>query len=310
MAGDAKATLTRFVMLFNQGDAQGTRRRPSADPLLAASLPDLATLLRGLDWLGSADLRPQLATITQPTLLIHGDRDPLMPLAAARALADALPDGRLTTFAGVAHAPFITDPKPLSPPSPCSSRPAMQGLKNTASAAPSTAPPAAYDAAAVLQRVCARLLAALREVPREQGADTRPARHNSSMPAAAPATASVCCAGNGRGAHHRRRFCRRHGRDHPPRRPASALADIEALPFRDASFDGFWSSLTVQWCDHRRVLAEAARVLVAGRLAGAEHARRRHHRELRTAFAGIDRHRHPRFLRRRPARHGGRCCSG
>lgn len=111
VAGDAKATLTRFVMLFNQGDAQARAVARRLTPLLAASLPDPATLLRGLDWLGSADLRPQLATITQPTLLIHGDRDPLMPLAAARALADALPDGRLTTFAGVAHAPFITDPE-------------------------------------------------------------------------------------------------------------------------------------------------------------------------------------------------------
>ena len=41
------------------------------------------------------------------------------------------------------------------------------------------------------------------------------------------------------------------------------LADIEALPFRPDCFDGYWSSLTVQWCDNRRVLTEAARVLKA-----------------------------------------------
>lgn len=69
-------------------------------------------------------------------------------------------------------------------------------------------------------------------------------------------------------------------------------ADIEALPFAAGVFDLYWSSLTVQWCDCRRVCAEAARVLRPrgqlaisslgpGTLA-----------ELRTAFEGSDRHRH------------------
>lgn len=151
-----------------------------------------------------------------------------------------------------------------------------------------------YDAAAVLQRaVCARLLAALREVPREQGADT---------PAGAPQLLDAGC-GTGHGVGLlRRQWPRGHitAVDFAAAMAAitrrggarTALADIEALPFRDASFDGFWSSLTVQWCDHRRVLAEAARVLRPGGWLALSTLGEGTYRELRTAFAGIDRHRH------------------
>ena len=34
---------------------------------------------------------------------------------------------------------------------------------------------------------------------------------------------------------------------------ACFAADIESLPFGDASFDLWWSSLTIQWCDTDRV---------------------------------------------------------
>jgi pimeloyl-[acyl-carrier protein] methyl ester esterase len=110
VASDAKATLSRFVMLFNQGDEKARTIARSLSPLLAGPLPDTQTLLRGLDWLENADLRQALATITQPTLVIHGDNDPLMPLAAGEALAAALPNARLLHFAGAAHAPFIAAP--------------------------------------------------------------------------------------------------------------------------------------------------------------------------------------------------------
>lgn len=110
VAGDAKATLSRFVMLFNQGDEKAKTITRSLSPLLAGPLPDTQTLLRGLSWLGDADLRNALTTICQPTLVIHGDKDLLMPIAAGTALAAALPNTRLQQFAGAAHAPFIADP--------------------------------------------------------------------------------------------------------------------------------------------------------------------------------------------------------
>ena len=71
-----------------------------------------------------------------------------------------------------------------------------------------------------------------------------------------------------------------------------AAGDIEHLPFADAHFGLWWSSLTIQWCDAARVFAEAHRVLhPGGRLALSTLATDTFH-ELRCAFSGIDAHRH------------------
>ena len=72
--------------------------------------PSIGTLLRGLAWLRDTDLRARLATLDLPCLLLHGAHDGLVPLAAAQALADALPHARLAVLPGAAHAPFLSDP--------------------------------------------------------------------------------------------------------------------------------------------------------------------------------------------------------
>ncbi|MER2505651.1 MAG: alpha/beta fold hydrolase, partial [Azonexus sp.] len=64
-----------------------------------------------LGWLRDVDLRPLAPLVTAPTLLVHGANDPLMPLAAAEALAALIPGSRLATFADCAHAPFISRPE-------------------------------------------------------------------------------------------------------------------------------------------------------------------------------------------------------
>ena len=111
IADDARTTLTRFVMLFNQGDTKARAVARALTPLLADGLPATATLLRGLGWLAEADLRDLLAGLTLPTLLLHGDQDPLMPFGAAEMLAARIPRARLERFAGCAHAPFISAPE-------------------------------------------------------------------------------------------------------------------------------------------------------------------------------------------------------
>ncbi len=110
LADDAAATLKRFIALFNQGDRQARAiTRTLTRALATDGSADGATLARGLDWLRRVDLRAQVKTIALPTLIIHGDADPLMPLAAAHWLADALPHARLEVFGGAAHAPFVSD---------------------------------------------------------------------------------------------------------------------------------------------------------------------------------------------------------
>ncbi len=112
IAADAKATLQRFVALFNQGDSQArTIGRMIVKEVLSDPLPETNTLLAGLDWLRDVDLRAHIPLIASPTLLIHGEHDPLMPLAAARWLADHLPEASFETFSGAAHAPFLNQPE-------------------------------------------------------------------------------------------------------------------------------------------------------------------------------------------------------
>ena len=68
--------------------------------------------------------------------------------------------------------------------------------------------------------------------------------------------------------------------------------DLEHLPLAAASIDLYWTSLAVQWCDLPRALAEARRVIAdGGALALASLGPATFH-ELRSAFAGVDAHRH------------------
>lgn len=109
---DAAGTLQRFVALLNQGDAHARPiGRALNRQLQSAPLADTSTLLAGLDWLRDVDLREQVARIDVPALLIHGENDPLIPLAAARWLDETLPNTQLKIIAGAAHAPFLNDPE-------------------------------------------------------------------------------------------------------------------------------------------------------------------------------------------------------
>ena len=110
IAADVEAMLPRFVGGFNRGDA---RSKEVTRQLLELADPHPAgnVLATGLNWLRDVDLRPELAKITAPTLLIHGANDPLMPLGAAEALAAAIPNARLVPFADCAHAAFVSRPE-------------------------------------------------------------------------------------------------------------------------------------------------------------------------------------------------------
>jgi class 3 adenylate cyclase len=51
------------------------------------------------------DIRPILPSIRVPTLVLNRSRDPVVPIPAARQLADAIPGGRLLEFPGWGHRP-------------------------------------------------------------------------------------------------------------------------------------------------------------------------------------------------------------
>ena len=56
------------------------------------------------------DLRGGLNNVNQPTLIIHGDADRLVPLEAAHWLAKSLQDAKLVILGGAGHVPTMTRP--------------------------------------------------------------------------------------------------------------------------------------------------------------------------------------------------------
>lgn len=104
-------TLQRFVALLSQGDAQSrTITRTLLAGLRQGPTPDSTVLTHGLEWLRDVDLRPLAQEITTRCLLVHGENDPLNPLAAAKWLSEKLPTASLEIFPDTGHAPFVADP--------------------------------------------------------------------------------------------------------------------------------------------------------------------------------------------------------
>jgi pimeloyl-ACP methyl ester carboxylesterase len=53
--------------------------------------------------MASPDRRPNLRTITAPTVVIHGDADPLVPVEGGRDTAANIPAAELIIVPGVGH---------------------------------------------------------------------------------------------------------------------------------------------------------------------------------------------------------------
>ena len=63
---------------------------------------------------GTIDLRAKLPRITQPTLILHGELDALVPIAAALELAHTLPNAKLIVLPGAGHVPTVTCPREVA----------------------------------------------------------------------------------------------------------------------------------------------------------------------------------------------------
>lgn len=109
VGADYAATLLKFLTLQCMGadDARSTIKQLRL-AIAARPEPSALTLEAALDVLLQNDLRPLLPSLTQPVLLIHGDRDTLAPVQAAHWLAQHLPHAQLRVMAGAGHAPFLS----------------------------------------------------------------------------------------------------------------------------------------------------------------------------------------------------------
>jgi pimeloyl-ACP methyl ester carboxylesterase len=59
---------------------------------------------------GEIDLRNELRHISQPTLILHGEADGIVPVEEARQLAQIIPQAKLTVLPGAGHVPTMTRP--------------------------------------------------------------------------------------------------------------------------------------------------------------------------------------------------------
>jgi pimeloyl-[acyl-carrier protein] methyl ester esterase len=109
LAADRAGMLARFTAAQAKGDARAQRfagvltrlsERNTSDDVLAA----------GLTVLARADVRAALPRMRQPTLVLHGAHDRIVPLAAGRRLAAALPNASFSLLRTCAHAPFLSQP--------------------------------------------------------------------------------------------------------------------------------------------------------------------------------------------------------
>ncbi|MCB1776990.1 MAG: pimeloyl-ACP methyl ester esterase BioH [Candidatus Competibacteraceae bacterium] len=106
---DYRAVLKRFIALEVHGsDRASAQLKQLKAMLFQHGDPDVSALEDGLAMLETRDLRPGLAKIAAPTLLLMGQRDQLVPADAGAAMLKQLPDARLRVFARAGHAPFFS----------------------------------------------------------------------------------------------------------------------------------------------------------------------------------------------------------
>jgi pimeloyl-[acyl-carrier protein] methyl ester esterase len=124
-----RLTLQRFLTLQMGGSDVGQAAlRTLRKDVFARGEPAPAVLIAALALLGSADLRADVPSLRQRTLVVAGDRDTLAPFGAAEWLSRAIPDARFAPIPGAAHLPFLSHPRAFNA--------ALTGFFDEASAGP------------------------------------------------------------------------------------------------------------------------------------------------------------------------------
>lgn len=107
-SGRSRRTMMWVMPALIGGPAQRTPEL--VDEILSAARADHAFVAFGqwqhdqVRWNRLAtDYRAHLASFPRPALIVHGDKDTSVPVAAAEAAAELIPDARLEVVAGAAH---------------------------------------------------------------------------------------------------------------------------------------------------------------------------------------------------------------
>lgn len=105
------ATIERFVQLcIPEPDSEhikawGRKILARADASAAIALRIVGSL---------TDVAADLKKVSQPTLVLHGAMDRIVPIEAGKALAAALPDAELQVLEGCGHVPTLTQPRKVA----------------------------------------------------------------------------------------------------------------------------------------------------------------------------------------------------
>jgi pimeloyl-[acyl-carrier protein] methyl ester esterase len=110
---DYLATLAAFSRsFFVDGELTFDQRQAIESRIVRASrLPEHSTALSALESMAAADMRPLLSQVRVPTLVIHGEEDPICPVGAGRFLAKEINGAQLLILPGAGHAPFMGNPQ-------------------------------------------------------------------------------------------------------------------------------------------------------------------------------------------------------
>ena len=110
LRGDPEGTLRRFVRL-NTFDVPQARTAIREISNLLGSRPFASddALGNGLDILRTSDCRAETARLRIPALVVHGERDRIVPPGAGRWLAGNLAHATHVELPASAHLPFVTD---------------------------------------------------------------------------------------------------------------------------------------------------------------------------------------------------------
>lgn len=111
VAANYHPSMERFLSLqaFG-GESTRSQMRQLREQFAARPAPSPQVLQQTLQILLATDLRERMPSLELPTLVLHGDRDTLAPVAAARWMARQLPQACLNVIPGASHAPFLSHP--------------------------------------------------------------------------------------------------------------------------------------------------------------------------------------------------------
>lgn len=119
-AGMKKDRAEFFSAFFKSFYGVGLIKHPVSDAVVENSVDiamqaSLKATLACAEAFGMTDFRPDLASFTVPTLIIHGTADQTVPIdATGRATAAALPQAKFIEYDGAPHGVFATDKERLT----------------------------------------------------------------------------------------------------------------------------------------------------------------------------------------------------